>query len=75
MHYIYIYIYIYISWRRKWQSIPVLPGESYGQRSLACYSPWVLKESDVTELLSTHTHTYIYTFACKIESLWQYSND
>ena len=27
-------------WRRKWQSTPVfLPGESYGQRSLAGYSP------------------------------------
>ena len=29
-----------ISWRRKWQSTPVLlPGESHGQRSLAGYSP------------------------------------
>ena len=27
-------------WRRKWQPTPVfLPGESHGQRSLACYSP------------------------------------
>ena len=30
-----------ILWRRKWQPIPVfLPGKSYGQRSLAGYSPW-----------------------------------
>ena len=30
-----------IPWRRKWQPTPVfLPGESYGQRSLAGYSPW-----------------------------------
>ena len=30
-----------ISWRRKWQPTPVfLPGKSYGQRSLAGYSPW-----------------------------------
>ena len=28
--------------RRKWQPTPLfLPGESYGQRSLAGYSPWV----------------------------------
>ena len=34
-------------WRRKWQPTPVfLPGESYGQKSLAGYSPWVAKESE-----------------------------
>ena len=27
----------------------------HGQRSLAGYNPWGLKESDVTERLSTHT--------------------
>ena len=32
-----------------------LPGESHGQRSLAGYSPWGHKESDMTEWLSTHT--------------------
>ena len=32
-----------------------LPGESYGQRSLAGYSPWGRKESDMTEQLSMHT--------------------
>ena len=32
-----------------------LPGEFYGQRSLAGYNPWGNKESDTTEL----THTYI----------------
>ena len=26
-----------------------LPGKSNGQRSLVCYSPWDLKESDTTE--------------------------
>ena len=42
-------------WRRKWQPTPVfLPGEFHGQRSLAGYSPWVRKESDMTERL-THT--------------------
>ena len=39
--------------RRKWQPTPVfLPGEFYGQRSLAGYSPWGCKESDMTERLS-----------------------
>ena len=40
-------------WRRKWQITPVfLPGESHGQRSLAGYSPWGCKESDMTEQLN-----------------------
>ena len=39
-----------IPWRRTWQPTPVfLPGESYGQRSLAGYSPQGRKESDTTE--------------------------
>ena len=39
-----------ISWRRAWQSTPVfLPGEFHGQRSMAGYSPWYCKESDMTE--------------------------
>jgi len=39
-----------IPWRRKWQLIPVfLHGEFHGQRSLAGYSPWGHKESDMTE--------------------------
>ena len=37
-------------WRRAWQPTPVLlPGESYGQRSLAGYCPWGHQESDMTE--------------------------
>ena len=41
-----------ISWRRKWQSTPVLlPGKSHGQRSLVGYSLWGCKESDTTERL------------------------
>ena len=44
-----------IPWRRKWQPTPVfLPEKSHGQRSLAGYSPWGLKESDMTERLSLH---------------------
>ena len=34
---------------------PLLPGKSHGQRSLAGYSPWGRKESDMTERLHTHT--------------------
>ena len=46
-----------IPWRTEWLPIPVfLPGESHGQRSLAGYSPWDSKESDMTERL-----TYEYT--------------
>ena len=34
---------------REWLPTPVfLPGESLGQRSLADYSPWGQKESDMT---------------------------
>ena len=36
-----------IPWRREWQPSPVFsPGKFHGQKSLAGYSPWVLKESD-----------------------------
>ena len=39
-----------IPWSRKCQPTPVfLPGRCHGQRSLAGYSPWGCKESDVTE--------------------------
>ena len=39
-----------ISRKRKWQPTPVfLPGKFHGQRSLAGYSPWGRKESDMTE--------------------------
>ena len=45
-----------ISWRRKWQPTPVFsPGKSHGQRSLAVYSPWGCRESDMTEV-TEHIH-------------------
>ena len=48
-----------IRWRRAWQPTPVLlPGESHEQRSLAGYSPWGHKQSDMTEWLSTHIFYY-----------------
>ena len=41
------------SWSRKWQpNLAFLPGKSYGQRSLAGYSPWGHKESDSTDRLT-----------------------
>ena len=43
-----------IPWRRAIQPTPVfLPGESYGQRSLAGYSPWGRKESKTIERLNS----------------------
>ena len=40
-----------IPWSRTWQPTPVLLArESYGQRSLAGYSPWGRKGSDTTEV-------------------------
>ena len=42
-----------IVWRRKWQPTPVLACEISCQRSLIGYSPWVEKESAMTEQLST----------------------
>ena len=37
-------------WRREWlPTLVFLPGDFHGQRSLAGYSPWGHKESDMTE--------------------------
>ena len=42
-----------IPWRRKWHSSAVfLHGKFHGQRSLVGYSPWGLKESDMSARLS-----------------------
>ena len=41
-----------IPWGGTWQPTQVcLPGESHGQRSLAGYGTWDLKESDTTEAI------------------------
>ena len=67
-----------IPWKRAWQPTLVFSlGESHGQRSLENYSPWGLKEWDMTETLSTAQHSaanpewliikvyiYIYTHTC-----------
>ena len=44
-----------------WLPTPVfLPGEFHGQRSLAGYSPWDRKESDMTEWLSFSLYGIIW---------------
>ena len=43
-------------WSRRWHHTPVLlPGKFHGHSSLAGYSLWGCKESDMTAWLSTHT--------------------
>ena len=42
-------------------SLVFLPGESHGQRSVAAYSPWSCKESDMTEATEqAHIHTHVF---------------
>ena len=41
-----------------WQPTVFLPRKSYGQRSLAVYSPWGRKESDTPERLSLSLSWY-----------------
>ena len=49
------FTFTFMHWRRKWQPTPVLlPGESYGQRSLVGYSLWDHKELDTTEHAFIH---------------------
>ena len=43
----------------KWRAPVILPGKVHGQRSLVGYSPWGHKESNTTERLSMHTHTFL----------------
>ena len=60
-----------IPWRKEWQPTPVfLLGKSHGQRSLGGYSPWGLKESDMTE--HRHTHTHIHTLIHMCQTLCRY---
>ena len=52
----------------KWQPTPIfLPGEFYGQRSLAGYIPWGCKESNMTEGLSlSHMYNFICFWLCSV---------
>ena len=66
-----------IPWRRAWQPSSVfLPGESHGWRSLAVYSSWGHKESDMTEATqhSTAQHStahgsFIHGFLSNLHTL------
>ena len=54
-----------IPWSSKWQPSSVfLLGNFRGDRSLVGSCPWGQKESEVTEWLSTHTHTHCSLCAC-----------
>ena len=58
-----------IPWKRTWQSTPVFFAEkSHGQRSLVSYSPWVAKESDMTE------HAYSSYSRSAKSNLWYMIN-
>ena len=47
-----------IPWRKKWQPTSVfLPGKVHRQKSLAGYSPWGLKEPNMTEHTCMHAST------------------
>ena len=47
-------------WRWKWQpTLGLLPGESHEQRSLAGYSPWGPKESDLPKRLNSSNNDWI----------------
>ena len=53
----------FLSWEdpveKGMQTTPeFLPRQSHRQRSLAGYSPWTQKESDMTEHTHTHNDTY-----------------
>ena len=57
-----------VPWRRKWQLTPVfLPEWSHGQRSLAGYSTWGLKELNGTKWLSMHMYCWV-----PLLFLWNY---
>ena len=50
-----------IPWRRKWQPTPIfLPGKLHRLRSLAGYSPWDYKESDIYIYIYIYVYIYIY---------------
>ena len=49
-----------IPWRKKWQpTLVFFPGKFHRQRSLMGYSPWGLKESDMTEFTSKQVNGII----------------
>ena len=58
-------------WRRKWETTLVfLPRKSHGKRSLAGYSPWGRKESNMTEA----TKKQLLSLAYRCHFVWYCSN-
>ena len=54
-----------------WQPTPLfLPRESHGQRSLAGYSPWGRKESNMSERLSTEHFISKFGQAVRVSSVF-----
>ena len=52
-----------IPWRKEWQPTPVLlPGKFHGHRSLAGYSPWGRKESDMTKRLTRYKYSVYFRY-------------
>ena len=64
-----------IPWRRKWQPTPIsLPGRFHGQGSLAGYSPWSSKESDIMEWPHFHFSKFLSALSnhlLHLIHLWQ----
>ena len=57
------------NWRRQWQPTSVLlPGKSHRQKSLAGYSPWGHKESDLTgRLHPTSSNNVSFVIVCLLQ--------
>ena len=65
-----------IPWRREWLPTPVLlPGKFNGQRSLVGYSPWGLKESDMTDRLTLSLFHTVKDLRLKKAYLYQFTNN
>ena len=59
-----------VPWGRAWQATPLfLPGESHGWRSLAGYSLWGPKESDMVEWAHMHEYQGACVFQRKLQVL------
>ena len=66
-----------ISWRRKWQPIPVfLPGKSRGHRNLVGYSPWgrkrvrqdlATKQQQNDRVMTEQVRVNLEAFLCQTE--------
>ena len=58
-----------IPWRKKWQPSPVsLSGKPHGQRNLAGYSPWGLKELNTTEQRTHEVFIITFSRSCQVFS-------